>query len=190
MKGIGLFGAQRVGKTTLAQHYAELHGIRYLRVSAADVLARHGATARDYYPLQRRLSLQRAVLDDFSEKWQGACEQDLPFITDRTPLDLYAYMMADISRDCPSRLAPAITHYFDDCVQAFYSYFNCAILVQPGVPLVEDPKSAPASVPFMRHFNTLALGIAGTVPRVFVLDEDVLNLDERASFVHRVALSV
>lgn len=182
--GIGVFGAQRVGKTTLAKHFAEMYGIQYLQVSASSVLERNGATAKADYDIQRRLELQRAILSDFCTKWEAACATDLPFITDRTPLDLYVYMLADVKRDCSANLAYSLQQYADDCLEAFVKYFDFAVLVQPGIKLVEDAKSAPAFTPFLTHFNLMALGLASRIQRVHVLNEDVLDLHARAEFVH------
>lgn len=149
---MGLCGAHRVGKSTTASEYADATGIKFLKTSTADVLKRIGFNAKDQYSIHQRLFAQEMVLDYLIEQWASTDS----FVTDRTPFDVLAYMEADVLRDFPDELAPRLAAYKSKIYDAM-KYFDYIVLIQPGIEIVDDAKSAPPSVPYIEHLNNLLI---------------------------------
>jgi predicted ATPase len=176
---IGLCGAQRVGKTTLARAYSEKSGMPFVQTNTRQVLADLGVDAKTQYPIEKRLFIQTAILRELMFQW----EQHTDAIFDRTPLDVLAYMEADLLRDSPSTqfFVDAVAHYRTLCLTAT-NLFTGIILVQPGIKILEEEGAAQGNPPYMEHFNTLCLGyMHPTVIRVrsIVLSRKMLDLDKR-----------
>lgn len=156
--GIGLVGAQRVGKTTLAAMYAKQANIPFFRTSASESLRNIGMDAKADYSFGLRLYGQMQILKDWLEQVQAVAHK--PFITDRTPMDMYAYLIADVTRAGLDQQSEAILYaYRNQCFEACEQYFSHMMLVQPGIPLVETHTSAPASFCHMEHINAVMLGL-------------------------------
>lgn len=156
---IGLTGAQRTGKTTMARDFAEASKYRFLETPTSAVMEAHGFDPRLDYPLRDRLHIQGIILEAltkvFADAHPGNC------ITDRTPLDAAAYMLADISREAiksPS-LEDDVLSYLRRCIDATNRYFGVLVVVQPGIPLKNEPGKALASPAFIEHFTAIVRGL-------------------------------
>jgi hypothetical protein len=177
---IGLCGAQRTGKTTLAQKYALATKTPYVETDVSGTFARLGADPKRDYPLNERIELQREILKDYEELLKKA---PFKFITDRTPVDMMAYMLADIRREnVTDQQGGAIMSYLDECLRVLNRQFTVLMVVQPGIPLVEAPGKAPASLGYMEHINTLCMGIVVSEKveaSHFYMPRNYLDLDTR-----------
>lgn len=156
----GLSGAQRTGKSTLAKKYAETYGIPYLQTSASGTFDRLGFSPKLDYPLPVRLEIQNEILKDLSAQYKAG---GIIWITDRTPIDLMAYMLADVQRQNVSQEdGKRIVDYMERCYEVLNRHFTTITIVQPGIPLTEAATSAPANIGYMEHINALALGLAAS----------------------------
>lgn len=177
----GLCGAQRVGKTTLARAFAEEAGIEFIATNTRQVMKDVGADPKIAYPIGRRLGIQEAILDELCRQWKAGKN----CIFDRTPLDVLAYLEADILRDSLTEihLIHRYMVYRERCLEAV-SMFDALVLVQPGIPIIEEAGAAPGSMPYMEHFNTLCLGYlygTETVSKIphYVMPRTLLCLKKR-----------
>ena len=184
---LGFCGAQRVGKTTLAKAYAEStnSSIQFVATNTRQVFTRLGVSPKEQYPIDQRLTIQSAILEELRSQWKD----NKNAVFDRTPLDVLAYMEADVLRDFPSdsKIVDQYMTYRKQCLDAI-NLFDAIVLVQPGIPIIEDPLAAPGSLPYMEHFNSLCLAYmhAEVQPRGvtdIVLDRDNINLEERIDAV-------
>lgn len=193
---IGLAGAQRVGKTTLAQEFAKAHDIPLVQTSASEVFRRMGYDPKVEYPFEARLIIQEMLLGVFESQYKKARQQSPFFITDRTPIDLAAYLLADVQRSTlVNRIeaAAATENYVRRCLQMASSYFSLIVLVQPGIPVVESEGKAPGCPAFMEHMNALQMGLLcddRTLFRKFQMPRKTIKLDDRLASLNVAVDSV
>ena len=95
---LGLCGTHRTGKSTLAKAYALAEGVPYLQTGATQVFLDMGLDPKVDYPLDVRIQIQKRILESFDKQYSAAGRD---FITDRTPIDMMAYTLADVQRGIP-----------------------------------------------------------------------------------------
>lgn len=180
-----LTGAHRTGKSTLAQAFSEKTGTPFVRTGASQVFQEMGLDPKVDYPMEVRLEIQKRILEAFDRQ----CRQQSSglFITDRTPLDFAAYTLADCQRsNVPDSLHKTVEKYVDDCIDVANRNFSVMVIVQPGIPLVEDPTKAPANIPYVEHISHLIMGMLVS-ERIradhFYIPRYMTNLDDRVSCV-------
>ena len=142
---IGLTGSHRTGKTTLAKAFGEKFEMHVCLTSASHVFQTLGYSPQEDYPIDIRLDIQEAILKDFARQYKEASDvSNRTFITDRTPIDLMAYTLADISRHALSEeLENRLARYVQGCLNLCNKYFSTLIVIQPGIELVADATKAP-----------------------------------------------
>lgn len=177
-QGIGLCGAHRVGKTTLAEAISRATGLLFLRTHTGQVFKQYGLDPALPMPFHTRLSIQQDILSAAVEIWSQA---ESRFISDRTPLDMAAYTLADIQGTTEldtERLAA----YLDDCIQKTQQFFSMLIIIPPGIPLVNEPGKAALHNGYIEHLHTLVVGLCHD-PRlsakVHQLARNILSLADR-----------
>jgi hypothetical protein len=190
---IGLTGAQRVGKSTLAQRFALEADIPFVATTASGVFESLDLDPKVEYPISIRLMVQEVILKTFERQYEEAARQSRVFITDRTPVDLASYMLADISRgamtDQTPEMAGLVNDYVGRCLASTARFFAVVVQVQPGIPLVEAPGKAPACPAYMEHLNAIQLGLLTderNLVRRFQMPRHVLDIDERVAALRKV----
>jgi hypothetical protein len=178
---LGITGAHRTGKSTLAKAFAEKTGIPFVQTSASGVFADMGLDAKVDYPLDIRLDIQREILRRFVIEY-GKPKAGV-FITDRTPIDLMAYTLADVQRESTTPAqADAIVRYLEDCTFATNRFFSTLVVVQPGIALVEEPGKAPANPAYVEHIHNLIMGLVvgeGIQAHHFYVPKRLVDLEKR-----------
>lgn len=153
---IGLCGAHCTGKSTLGAELSDLVGIPFAATSAsATMLGMKIPPDEVITSFSTRMEVQEAILEVSEDLW-GKFET--PFISDRTPMDMLAYTMADIQGNTKideSRIAK----YIKKCIAATNKYFSYFILLQPGIPLKKRKGKALPSEGFMCHLNLILMGL-------------------------------
>lgn len=181
-----LVGPHRSGKTTLAQAYSDKTGVPFLKTGASQVFQEMGLDPKVDYPMETRLEIQKRILESFEQQCRSQSNGGL-FITDRTPIDFAAYTLADCQRsNIPDHLHKAVEKYVDTCIDVANKLFSVLIIVQPGIPLVEDPTKAPANVPYIEHLSHLMMGILVSEKVLvdhFYIPRRMTDLEERVCCV-------
>lgn len=183
--GVGLAGAQRVGKTTLAQEFAKAHDLPFVQTSASQVFSRMGFDPKAEYPFETRLLIQEMLLGVFESQYKKAWEKSPFFITDRTPIDLASYLLADVQRSTlvgNRNVADAVQDYVTRCLRVASSRFSLIVLIQPGIPVVESEGKAPGCPAFMDHMNALQMGLLCDergLFRKFQMPRATLSIEDR-----------
>lgn len=178
---IGLCGAHRTGKTTLARLYAEKHKIRFVETSVSAIWHELGYDPATTYDFGTRLMIQEEILKrvDFVLSQHAGTE----FITDRTPLDMAAYTLADAIGDrVPPTMQKRLAKYVEDCFHSANRRFGVILLVQPGIQLVDEPGKAPINEGYIEHLNSLILGLTVDErlrPAHFYMPRSLKDIDER-----------
>ena len=155
----GLVGGHRTGKTTLAREYAKKNKIEFVETSVSAIMRDLGVDPGQPMAFATRLDVQEAVLaraDALFERY--VCAET---ITDRTPIDFIAYLMADLhgQPEVGEAEETRIKRYVDACYDMLNRRFGVIMLVQPGIPLVYEPGKAALSPSYIEHLNTLMLGL-------------------------------
>lgn len=168
---IGILGAHRVGKTTLAMEYAYRYEIPFLQTNTSDVFKKHGIDPKEQMSFKARLYIQRCILEEADKQWTNALEY---FITDRTPVDYVMYTLADCVLDVGASDYKELQIYMNDCFEVCYTHFTVLVLLQPGIEIKEDDKKTTASLnpAYIEHLNALAWGLCNNeklrVPKFYI----------------------
>lgn len=178
---IGLVGSHRTGKTTLAKAYGERYDMSVCLTSASTVFKELGYDVQADYDFDTRMTIQEAILKSFDKQYTDMGYK--PFIADRTPIDMLAYTLADIKREKLSEEQEMrLERYVKDCYSLCNKHFNILILIQPGIPLVEDPTKAPIGYGYVEHISQLAKGVLAD-DRVSAMHsyihKGIIDLEER-----------
>lgn len=156
---IGLSGAHRTGKTTLAKALAEELGIEYLDASISGVYNKLGILPTDDLSFSERFEIQLELINHLS----GLYANRHSFVTDRTPLDLIGYMMLELNTYTVKHdgfpICGAIPDYIERC-QRMCRGFDKIFLVRPGIKVVEDCTKASCYEGIISEVDLLICGAA------------------------------
>ena len=138
------------------------------------------------YPFAERLKLQDLILDNAIEEWASVAHHT--FVSDRTPLDMLAYTMADIQRKTLTVVERAeFKLYMDRCFKVTNWYFSVLVVHQPGIPYVDDPTKGPPCMGYIEHINTLITGLVADRrchAERSIIPREVLDLERRVGAVN------
>jgi predicted ATPase len=181
-KGIGLCGSHRTGKTTLAREIAARTGVDFLRTTTSEVFASNGLDPSAAMDFHTRLWIQHKVVEAAEAVWQNAAG---PFISDRTPIDMMAYTLADIQGGTAVDFAE-LERYLDHCFTVTNRFFAELVVIQPAIPLVHEEGKAALNRSYMEHLNVLVKGLCCDerlrCPFTLIA-RGIVALDERAAAV-------
>jgi hypothetical protein len=179
---IGLSGSHRTGKTTLALAIAQKKHIAFIKTDTHAVFKQQGLHPAAPMDFNTRLEIQHQVLAAAVQAWQVETND---FITDRTPLDFIAYTLADIQGTTAVDFA-ALTTYITRCFEVTNQFFNLLVVLQPAIPLVDEPGKAALNPAYMEHLNVIIQGLCHhdylCCPAI-ILKKDILHLEERMAAV-------
>jgi hypothetical protein len=156
---IALIGAHRSGKSTLARAYAQRRNIPFVETSVSAIWRELGLDPAVTHDFETRLTVQEEILkriDALYGRFAG-----LDFITDRSPLDMAAYTLADAIGDrVPAGCQERLAKYVNACFEVTNRRIGMVFLIQPGIPLVEEPGKAAINAGYIEHLNSLILGLS------------------------------
>lgn len=181
-KGIGLCGSHRTGKTTLAKEIAEKTGLEFIETSTSEVFSRNGLHPSEPMDFATRIWIQNKVVSVAEKVWSDAQER---FITDRTPIDMMAYTLADID-GTSSVDFPALEEYLEHCFRVTDSLFSHLFILQPAIPLIHEEGKAALNRAYMEHLNILMQGLCCDERLhcpVTVVPRDIIPLDDRVKTI-------
>lgn len=183
---IGLCGAHRTGKTTLAMELARLTGKQFVRTRVTEVFKQHGLHAAEVMDFATRLDIQHRILEACESDWHAAAGD---FTTDRTPMDFLAYTLGDVQGHTAINHAD-LNRYIERCFDLTNRFFDTLVILQPGIPLTEAEGKAALNKSYIEHINSLVIGLCHDQRvgcRVVTLSRDVTALDER---IHKISAAL
>lgn len=186
---VGLTGTHCTGKTTLAKTVADEFGYGFIRTSISDVLKGLGKDPAVRMTIRERIDAQMAILDRLNEQWDQALKSpDMIWIADRTPIDLMAYLMADVEAYSPMSAEEARDFSLAmRATEGSIKKFDLIIQVQMGIPVAADPegKLRASHCPIYRSkLEILMRGFSDAhAPNFYALDRDCVDLYERVGKV-------
>ncbi|CAN8140031.1 AAA family ATPase [uncultured Thiomicrorhabdus sp.] len=180
-KMIGILGSHRVGKTTLAAHFAS-HEPTYdfMQTSTSKVFRDLGLDPKQQLCFEERLMVQEKVLEQAEQFYKT---NDSYAILDRTPIDYASYLLSEaFAHNTHGELDSRVIDYVKRCIDLANKYFGVIVLLQPGISSPDEEGKAKVSPAYQEHLNALSLGILmDERVNVFkaVIPRDVVNLEAR-----------
>lgn len=189
MKNIGLCGAHRTGKTTLAMELARLTGKQFVRTRVTEIFKQHGLHAAQEMDFETRLKIQYRILEACEQDWQNA-EGD--FVTDRTPVDFLAYTLGDVQGKTAVDQTD-FDRYLERCFELTNRFFGLLVILQPGIPLEAAEGKAALNQAYIEHINSLVIGLGNDERvrcEVLTIRRNVTDLNERLHLVSEVVSQI
>ena len=195
MKGTAFCGAHRVGKTTLARALSTELNLAFVETPTSKVAINLGIDVSKNLDFKTRIILQTAILEAYEETFSKIFKENVPWISDRSPLDALAYTLVDTyNTNYLERIEfkSFIIKYQYDCIEMVNKYFQNIIHVRPGIePVYAEGKASLSKESIYGIDSTLALNLenwlaAPTSPNLFKMDKDMLDLQERMEFCRTI----
>lgn len=140
----GLSGAHRSGKTTLARALSEQMQIPFFETSTSKLLAEKGINAVGDLPLLQRIEAQEYLIE---KHWELTQALPRPFISDRTPLDMIAYTLGEVTmHNTDLQTAQRIQRYVERCLWVANHTYSGILVLRP-LPFYEKDDTKPPENP-------------------------------------------
>ena len=183
---LALSGAHRVGKSTLAKAFAEKNEWDYVASSTSAIFKNFGLDVNKPLTFDQRMLVQEATfevhLDDVKKANARA-------ITDRSTIDMAAYAMAEWAKAAEGEQQDRLYDYVDRCIRAANWLYAGWVLVQPGIPYVEEEGKPSLSKPFQEVLHVLCSGYMRD-PRFtgvkYIINDSVVELDKRVIVLENI----
>jgi hypothetical protein len=182
MTALGICGAHRTGKTTLAKALSKVLNMPFVEIGTSNIFRERGLDPAKPMDSRTRLLVQQTILRCACNIWDG---MDEAFICDRTPIDMAAYMLTDVGNgELDQHTQDEIMSYIGRCFQVTKKYFGKIVLVPPAIPFIPAQYKAANNEPliFKLHYEIsgmlLALGVDYRK-----LPNDCIELSDRVEFV-------
>ena len=175
---LGLCGAHRTGKTTLAIAISTDLNLPFVRTTTSQVFAQLGLDPAEPMDFQTRLFVQNHVLDAAEQVWQNSAT---PFVSDRTPIDMIAYTLGDIQGKTEVDF-DLLSQYIDRCFSSTNQFFQNLAIIQPGISLVYEEGKAALNAAYIEHINVLVIGLCSDrrlKTNVFCNARNAIDLETR-----------
>jgi hypothetical protein len=179
---IGLCGSHRTGKTTLGDAISQRAGMPFVKTSTSEIFKEYGLDPSKPLEFAKRLWIQHKILDAAEKVWNAEQRQ---FITDRTPLDMAAYTLADVQGSTDVNRTQ-LEGYLGRCFEVTNQFFKLLVLIQPGIPLVHEEGKAALNEGYLEHLNYLILGLCNDqrIKGSFLcLPRDVKSIEDRVDAI-------
>lgn len=184
--GMGLTGAHRTGKTTLAKELCEINEAPLAASFASQVAADLGINLEVPMSFTTRLYFQEVLLDAYEALYASF---DCLFFADRTPIDLAAYLIAEVPNDLADpHMIERVGRYVERCFAVTEKYFCMVTMVQTGIPYrAEEGKPLPNNA-YQEAINTIILGLLyddRLEATIDVLPRSLIDHNERLSWISK-----
>jgi hypothetical protein len=138
----GITGASCSGKTTLAKGVAQAMNIHYHDASVTRLMKEAGVDpVGPTMPIEVRLEAQEHLLKAYIKEIKA-----IPgvFITDRTPIDMIAYTLGEITmNNCTEEQGRRVFDYMFRCLAATAQLFDTILVLRP-FPNYESSPTRPS----------------------------------------------
>ena len=178
IRNLGLCGAHRTGKTTLAIALADRLNIPFIRTTTSQVFAKLGLDPAEPMDFKTRLFVQHHVLEAAEQVWQNSSSS---FVSDRTPIDMIAYTLGDIQGKTEVDF-DLLNQYIDRCFASTNQFFQNLAIIQPGITLFYEEGKAALNAAYIEHINVLVIGLCNDSrleAKVFCNAREVIAIDTR-----------
>jgi hypothetical protein len=192
---IAIGGAHRTGKTTVGTMLARSYGIKFEKseISKANVWNDIGDKSAGFMTFAERTVLQTQLMTYLENKFNGFDTPSGFWVSDRTPFDVLAYLMANIDYTC----SDLFYQVFDDlqtlACRIAKKYLDFIVIIQPGIVIPgDDDKEKTGKVYQSKiyketlnaiiHSKTLELFPS---EQVLVVPREILDAEERVTYIRQ-----
>lgn len=183
--GIGLSGAHRTGKTTMAQIISDSNGFPFVKSSVSEIAQHMGIDFSKPVRLADRLRFQETVMEVFQMAYEKA--DGGMFVSDRTPLDVAGYLLADAPTELADlALSERLKAFADNAIELTSRYFMTVVVVQPGIPYIAEPGKPIPNPAYQEKHAALVAGLAADErlsSRVIRIPRSMTDSRARADFL-------
>lgn len=156
-----LTGAHRVGKTTLMHEIVKQIGTNgtALEMNLGAIQREIGFDSRNQsYSFEHRLKVQEYLIERMDEIFEANRGKDT--VCDRSPVDIAAYTLVHVDDKITAEQSKRLKRLIERCAEVAKRHVLGCLLIQPGIPLVDDKDTSAKSVEgFIEHLNTLCFGL-------------------------------
>lgn len=175
-------GSHRSGKSTLAWHVAGRMGLHFLETSVGATLRERGYDPVVPMTPAERLGMQEELLKIHLEMIDRAPR---PTVTDRCPLDMAAYTLAEIGMHADPALDERIQDYVRHCVHATRIHYDVLIALAPLPAYAVEEGKPPPNRAYQSHIQLLIEGMmvrcTSTCATYWISDTGLETRVERAT---------
>lgn len=192
---IGISGAHRTGKsvlaTTLSQsEFAKKYNIRLFETNVQNYsIWNLTCRSSDYYTFAERIEIQTeilTILEDSLNKYR-----DVNFISDRTPLDILAYLLANIDHTTSKFFDTKTNILISNVIELIKNHFTHIFIILPGInPLLDTEKVGKTynSLAYQEAITNQVIGIFYRYLRNFnikmeIIPKHLLNISDRVDYI-------
>lgn len=153
---VGICGAHRTGKTTLARALAESSGLTLMDAGVSAVFRELGLEPSRTLSFADRMKVQDAILAKYLDLMAGAEN----VVIDRTPIDFIGYLLADMNQEHyqGDGVSEWVVGYIERCLDAARQTMSFIIFVSPGIPLEMAEGKGLVDPGYIRCVNWLMRG--------------------------------
>ena len=189
MKLLGLVGAHRTGKTTLANILSN-DILSKIPISISEMQAEIGYdSAKQDYTFAERVEIQEHLLISFKKKLNSFTGLPLRTkictrVSERTPLDLIGYATVNLPDSPTQDQLDWLNSYADACIRLTNKFYHRIVLVQPGIEYV--PCKTSAQEDLIEPLNAVYLHTilkSDLTVKSMILDRKVTDLDTRIKYI-------
>lgn len=187
LRGYGLSGPHRVGKTTLMHELSRTLKLEPALSFASDVFKSMQKDPRLTLSFEDRLQVQYAILEAHNKLWST---RNSTWITDRTPLCFLSYVMND-SLTLEDRHHDQWRAYVDACVQSIEQHFHHIWILGPDVSITPEdhPLKGRASRVLQQCMYWSMQGVASHLSLPFTVVPQGYTTQARTDFIRFVTNS-
>lgn len=133
-------------------------GVPLVEIRTSEIMKQIGVDPSVPMSFKQRLEVQDQILSGAVKQWQA--ERQF-FVSDRSPLCFAMYTLADVTGQLTEEETTHLLQYVERCFALTNSLFTMVMLLQPGIPVVDDPNKATAALnkAYMEHLNTIMTGL-------------------------------
>jgi hypothetical protein len=183
---IGLAGAHRVGKTTLAQKIVEhLPHMQFAatNITSSPVWEHYGINPSDSFTFVERLAIQQQLFFHLKNVVQNSSPDA---IFDRTYIDLLGYLYSNIDSTCSSLFDSQVMNFTIQCMNSLTTDFHKIIIIPPSIePVAADNKVGKVfmSRGYIEAINNhiVSYAVRSNVPYV-IMPFEMTDFDERIAW--------
>lgn len=200
---IAISGAHRTGKTTLAKALAARLECMYepSNISGSPVWKLLGMDPTAVLTFSERAVLQNKLLEYLESRYASFTGLLGNWITDRSPVDILAYLMANVDGTCSDLFYDIFAKMQTKVKQINDNYIDITILVQPGISFdgtcPEDKLKVGKvylSEIYKETLNSLIFAqttfISSSQTSFVVIPRNVITIDNRVKFVEEIISSL
>lgn len=184
---LGLCGAHRTGKSTLARAVAPILNATMVASSVSQTAKEFQFDMdRDRRDVPKFFAMQVAILDRMAAALKhGAWEGNGRIVSDRTPLDAAAYLVADMQANTGSpKFQDEVLRYVDRACRLTEELFDVVILVPPAITFEPMDGKPGGNIAYQEHHHLICRGLHADLEiPAGVIERDNLDLTDRADAV-------